>query len=132
MFLKGKRDESIKVRACTDGSKQRETATPGHAASPTLSVESVMITATVEAHEGGDVAVVDVPGAFLSADTDEEVLMTLRGRLAELMVKTAPDIYRKYITLDSNNRPVLYVLLQKHCMDACEAPCYSTKSLSRT
>jgi hypothetical protein len=38
--------------------------------------------------------------------------MTLMGRLAELMVKTTPNTYRKYITLDSNNRPVLYVLLQ--------------------
>jgi hypothetical protein len=44
---------------------------------------------------------------------DEEVIMLLRGRLAELMVKTAPNIYRKYITVDSNNQPVLYVKLQK-------------------
>jgi hypothetical protein len=39
--------------------------------------------------------------------------MLLRGRLAELMVKTAPNIYRKYITVDKNNQPVLYVKLQK-------------------
>jgi hypothetical protein len=113
MFLKEKRDGIIKGRACADGRKQRETETPGDAASPTVLVESVMITAAVEAHEGRAVVVIDVPGAFLSADMDEEVLMTLRGRLAELMVKTAPNIYRKYITLDSNNRLVLYVLLQK-------------------
>jgi hypothetical protein len=113
MFLKEKRDGSIKGRACADGRKQRETATPGDAASPTVSVESVMITAAVEAHDGRDVAVLDVPGAFLSADMEDEVLMTLRGRLAELLLKTAPNIYRKYITLDSDNHPVLYVLLQK-------------------
>jgi hypothetical protein len=112
MFLKEKRDGSIKWRAYAAGHKQRETATPGDAESPTVYVESVMITAEVEAHDGRDVAVVDAPGAFLSAYMDEEVLMTSRGRLAELMVKTASNIYRKYITLDSNNRPVLYVLLQ--------------------
>jgi hypothetical protein len=44
---------------------------------------------------------------------DEEVIMLLRGRLAELMVKTAPNIYRKYITIDGNTQPVLYVKLQK-------------------
>jgi hypothetical protein len=44
---------------------------------------------------------------------DEEVIMLLRGRLAELMVKTAPNIYRKYITVDANNQPVIYVKLQK-------------------
>jgi hypothetical protein len=31
----------------------------------------------------------------------------------ELMVKTAPKIYRKYITIDANNQPILYVKLQK-------------------
>jgi hypothetical protein len=76
-------------------------------------MESVIITVAVEAYDGCDVAVVDVPGAFLGADMDEEVLMTLRGRLAELMVKTALNIYREYITLDSINRPVLHVHLQK-------------------
>jgi hypothetical protein len=76
-------------------------------------MKSVMITAALEAHEGWDVTVVDVPGAFLSADMDEEVAMALRERFMELMLKTAPNIYRKYITLDSNNQPVMYVLLQK-------------------
>jgi hypothetical protein len=59
-------------------------------------------------------AVVDVPGAFLNAHMDAEVIMKLRGRLAERMVKTAPYIHRKYIiTLNANNTPVLYVKLQK-------------------
>jgi hypothetical protein len=71
MFLKGKRDGSIKGRTCTDGRKQRETATPGDAASPTVSLESVLITAVIEAHEGRDIAVVDVHGALFSADMDE-------------------------------------------------------------
>jgi hypothetical protein len=112
MFLKEKRDGTIKGRACADGRKQRETAVPGAETSPTVAVESVMITATIDAHEGRDVAVVDVPGAFLLADMDEYVLMTIKGRLAELMVKAAPNIYRKYITLDANNQPILYVKLQ--------------------
>jgi hypothetical protein len=72
----------------------------------------VLITATIESFEGG-VAVVDVPGALLSADVDEEVITTIRGRLAELMVKTAPKICRKYITLNANNKPVVCVKLQK-------------------
>jgi hypothetical protein len=113
MFLKEKRDGTIKGRACADGRKQRETAVPGAATFPTVAVESVMITATIDAHKGRDVAVVDVPGAFLSLGMDEYVLMTIKGRLAELMVKAAPNMYRKYITLDANNQPILYVKLQK-------------------
>jgi hypothetical protein len=113
MFLKEKRDGTIKGRKCADGRKQRETAEPGAATPPTVSLESVLITSTIEAYEGREVAVVDIPGAYLIADMDEEVIMLLRGRLAELMVKTAPNIYRNYITVDAKNQPVLYVKLQK-------------------
>jgi hypothetical protein len=35
------------------------------------------------------------------------------GGLAEIMVKTAPEIYRKYIYVGANTKPVLYVKLQK-------------------
>jgi hypothetical protein len=44
---------------------------------------------------------------------DKEVIMLLRGRLAEQMVNTAPKIYKKYISVDANTQPVLYVKLQK-------------------
>jgi hypothetical protein len=113
MFLKEKRDGMIKGRACADGRKQREKAVPGGATSPMVAVESVMITAAIEAHERRNVVVVDIPGAFLSADMDEVVIMAIRGRLEELMVKAAPNIYRKFITLKANNQPILYVRLQK-------------------
>jgi hypothetical protein len=43
------------------------------------------------------VAVVDVAGTYLTADMDEEVFICLRGNIAEVMVKKAPDIDRKYI-----------------------------------
>jgi len=55
----------------------------------------------------------DLPGAFLHADNDSFVVMKMTGKLAELMVKTAPNIYRKYIIEDSSGKPILYVQLQK-------------------
>ena len=55
----------------------------------------------------------DVPSAFVNTDLDEEVDMVLRGELAELLVKVAPDIYRKYVTKDRKGKAVLYVRLQK-------------------
>jgi hypothetical protein len=113
MFLKEKRDGTVKGRTCADRRKQRETAKPGAATSPTVSLESVLITSTIEAYEGREVTVVDIPGAYLSADMDEEVIILLHGRMAELMVKTAPNTYRNYITVDAKHQPVLYVKLQK-------------------
>jgi hypothetical protein len=113
MFLKEKRDGSIKGRACADGRNKREGPTKSDATSPTVALKSVLITATIDAFEKREVAIVDMPGAYLTADMDEEVFMCLMGRLAELMVKTSPEIYRKYIYVGSDNRPVLYVKLQK-------------------
>ncbi len=44
---------------------------------------------------------------------DEDVLMVLRGELADMMVQIAPQIYRKYVTVDRKGTPILYVKLQK-------------------
>jgi hypothetical protein len=78
-----------------------------------VALESLLITATIDAFEGREVAIVDVPGAYLTADMDEEEFMCLRGRLAELIVKRAPEIYIKYTYIGPENKPVLCVKLQK-------------------
>jgi hypothetical protein len=74
---------------------------------------SMLITSTIDALEGRDVTIVDVPGTFLTVDMDEEVIMCLQGKIVELMVKPAPEIYRKYVYIGPDNKPVLYVKLLK-------------------
>ena len=76
-------------------------------------MESVFITAVVNAHEGRTVACFDIPGAFLHTDFDEDITMVLKGRLAELMVQVAPNLYRKYITVDRKGTAILYAKMQK-------------------
>jgi hypothetical protein len=78
-----------------------------------VATESVFLTAVIDAHEGRDVGCFDIPGAFLHADCDEDITMILKGCLTELMVQVAPNLYRKYITVDRKNTPVLYVKMQK-------------------
>ncbi len=51
----------------------------------------------------------DVPSAFVNTDVGKDVLMVLKGELAEMMVQKAPEIYRKYITLDKKGTKILYV-----------------------
>ena len=41
-----------------------------------------MITATIDALEVRDVVIVDIPGAYLSADMDNEVHIVFRGKLS--------------------------------------------------
>ena len=44
---------------------------------------------------------------------DAVVHMVLKGRLAEMMVMAAPEIYRTYVSYYRKHRPVLYVRLMK-------------------
>jgi hypothetical protein len=78
-----------------------------------VATQSVFLTAVINAHEGHDVGCFDIPGTFLHANCDEDITMILKGRLAELMVQVAPNLYRKYITVDKKNTAVLYVKMQK-------------------
>jgi hypothetical protein len=91
IFLVEKRSGEVKARGCANGSKQRSYIKKEDAASPTVSTDSIFITAAIEAHEQRDVALVDIPGAYLHAETDENVMMCFKGVLAELLVKIDPD-----------------------------------------
>ena len=44
-----------------------------------MSLEAVLITTVVDAYEHRYVAIVNIPGAYLSADMDEEVHLCLQG-----------------------------------------------------
>jgi len=95
MFLKEKRDGTIKARGCADSRSQRKYTTKAETSSPTISLEAMMMLCAIDAREGRHVAVTDIPGAFLHADMD--VHMLLEGTIAELIVKLDPNLYRKYI-----------------------------------
>ena len=58
----------------------------------------VLISAVIDAYEERDVAVVDIQGAYLSADMDDDMFMIIRGKMAELVVAADPTLYRKYIS----------------------------------
>ena len=58
------------------------------------------------------VVVVDIPGAYLSADMDNEVYIVFRGTLSYMMVMDDPELYRPFVSYETG-KPVLYVRLQK-------------------
>ena len=63
MFLKEKRDSLVKVHMCADGQKQKDgTWSKQETTSLTVAMESVFITAIIDAHEGHNVACFDIPG----------------------------------------------------------------------
>ncbi len=108
IFLKEKQDGNVKARSCANGSVQREHVAKEEAAAPTVALESVFVTATIDAKEKREVVTIDIPGAFLHADYEDYVIMKMNGSLAELMVKTDPKIYPIYVTI-KKGRQVLYL-----------------------
>ena len=56
-------------------------------------MESIFFTGVVDSRKGRAVEVIDVDNAFLHAYNVERVLMILRGKLAEIMVRIDPSIY---------------------------------------
>ena len=86
----------------------------------------MFITAAVEATEGRDVAIADLPNAFAQTDlikNDEEVeiIITIRGQLADLLIEIAPDVYGPVATKDRKGNTVIYVYLLKALYGLMEA-----------
>ena len=74
------------------GNKQRGHINKTYATSLTAALESVLLTSTIEAKEGIDVAIIGIPNAFVTTRIEDKkgiVIVRLRGKLAELMVATA-------------------------------------------
>ena len=64
-------------------------------------LESVMITSVIDAKEGREVAVVDIPNAFVQTEMEgERVVMKMRGKLAELLLEVAPEVYREFVVIE--------------------------------
>jgi hypothetical protein len=84
-----------------NGSKQRGIISKEATTLPTVSTESVMITAAIKAHELHKVITLDIPGAFLHAELNEDVIMLLNSELAEMMVMVDAKLYRPYVIVIS-------------------------------
>ena len=79
------------------------------AASPTVATEIIFIILSIELHERRDVSTINIPGAFIHADSYENIIMVLKGNIALSMFHVDPKSYRKFIIFDKRGKPVLYV-----------------------
>jgi Reverse transcriptase (RNA-dependent DNA polymerase) len=112
MYLKRKRCGKYKARGCADGRKQRAWTNKEDASSPTISTEAVFLTSVIDALENRDVAIVDVPGAFMQADMDELVHVRFTGTMVDLLIKIDAEMYEPYVTYEGKEK-VMYVELLK-------------------
>jgi len=71
MFLKEKRDGTIEARGCADGRPQRIYTNKKDTSSPTVCIEAMMHSCTIDAKENRNAIVSNIPGAFLHADMED-------------------------------------------------------------
>ena len=106
MFLTEKRDKSVKGQMVYNGKPTREWLTREDSASPMAALESIMLTAVIDTHEGRDVMCADIPHTFIQAempdisDGEERVTMKITGVLVDMLVQLSPKIYGPYVVFE--------------------------------
>jgi hypothetical protein len=75
-----------------------------NAASPTAMIESILITATIDANQKGDVMITDIPNAFVQTNVDEMnqvkgecIIIKIRGPLVDMLLKIAPQSLQRIL-----------------------------------
>ena len=112
MFLKRKRCGKIKGRGCADSHKQRAYIMKEDSTAPTVSTEAVFLTAVIDAMEGRNMVVLDVPGAFMQAEIDELVHIRFTGAMVTLLLEIDYEMYKDYVIVEKGER-VMYMELLK-------------------
>ena len=110
-YLSEKRNGDVKGRVVYNGKPTREYLGREDSSSPTVSLESILLTGMVDAHEDRDVMTTDIPNAFIQAPMplrDEKVIMKITGRLVDILINMHPDTYGEYVVFEKG-RKVLYV-----------------------
>ena len=77
----------------------------------------MLLSCIIDAEEEHDVAVIDIPNAFIQTREENEkdmVYIRVRGILVDLLIEIAPDVYGPYVKLDKKVNKVL--ILQ--CLNA--------------
>jgi len=64
MFIREKRESLLKAHGCADGRPQQEYTTKNEVSSPTVSLEVMMLSCTIDPKEGRYIVMTDIPGAF--------------------------------------------------------------------
>ena len=96
----------IKERMCANGSRQRKYLKDGeNFASPTASLESIMATLVINAHEGRDIVIADVQGAYLHTKfpSDKNVILRMRDIFVDIMCKINEE-YKDHVIYEINKQ----------------------------
>ena len=112
-LIKIKRSGKVKGRLCANGAPHRKYVPREEAKSPTVSLDGLLCTAIIAAHEKRKVTLFDVPGAYLQADIppDKFRILKLEDNFVEIMCQVNNQ-YSKHVRVKGGKK-VLYVRILK-------------------
>ena len=111
LFLVQKHDGFIKARHCANGSIQWNWISSDNMASLKFT-ESVLLSTVIDAEEECNIAVIDVPNAFVQTEVSEWddnrncMVMKIRGILVDILCNIDPS-YKEFVVIEHGEN-VLY------------------------
>jgi hypothetical protein len=121
IFVDRKQDGLLKAQQVAGGNKQQEYIIKEDESSPTVSSEAAMLTCVIDATKKWDVAVVEIPNAFIQTVVEGEkdrAFISIRGPLVDKLGSIAPDVYGPYVTIGKKG--------EKQLLDQCLTALYGT------
>jgi hypothetical protein len=115
LFLKRKRDGTLKARLVADG-RMQDRSTSQDNSSPTVGTESLFLMAAIFAAESRNVVTVDIEGTFLHGIMTSEIYMEIHGQCVDVLLHNYTDVYDGYIRHDK-----VYVKLERALYGTIEA-----------
>jgi hypothetical protein len=103
------------------GKKQRYYISKEDASLRTVATESALLSCIIDAKKEWDIAVVDIPNAFVQTRVENKkdmAFIKIQGILLDIMVEIAPDLYKSYVSKDKKGL--------KHFLVQCQNALYGT------
>ncbi len=111
-----------------NGKPTREWLSREHSASSTAALESIILTAAIDASEGRGVMTCDIPNAFIQAlmpevkAGDKRIMIKITGVLDNMLVKLKPELYGPYVVYEKNRKELLRTSDESHLRNVRGCP----------
>ena len=118
IFLMEKCDKTIKGRMVYNRKKMRKYLSCKETASPTALLESIFLTAIINAKEGRDMMMKDILNTFIQAampppkENEDPVIMKITGVQVHMLIETVPKVYGDYVVMENRNKEIYLQVLQ--------------------
>ena len=101
-YLTEKRDETYKGRTIYNGKPTWEWLSKENSASPTASLEAILLTVIIDTGKERDITTIDIPNTFIQTpmeikEGEEQVIMKIAGVMVNILVDKNLQRYLGYV-----------------------------------